>query len=591
MVGAQSGGNLRQVSHLHRDSVSGWAPSTSWLRSPTFLSAVVIGVLTFVLRLLYATTAPTDLDGIQYVVGSSRFDVRHAAPDPPGSWLYVAAGHVLHLATGMSAVTSLVVLAALASGAAAALTCVAGTALGGRFVGIAAGAFVASAPVSWFAGSTVSTYSIDAFLAALLIVLARRARPYRAHGLLAVGVLGLGAGVRLSALLIFAPLALIAVMGSVRTVGQLLATFATGLASLAAWFVPTIAIQPGGLTAWLHAMHVLISQSAHQSSVFVAPAAGVTTNIGTFGGWTILSIGPVIAVGVLATLVLAGARLVTRQRSGNVSLRIWSRAVEPTDRIERPWYQSTGVILGAALVPALAFVTLGQFTTGGDVLAYLVPATVLFLLPVARLLHHRAWGLRRVAVIVTVVLMVGAVGANVQRFVTAPGLLPADVVSNHTSVWLSQFRYQAPYPDTEAEIHDAEHTAASIAGLRAVVRPATDVVLCIASQKGVVVSRTISRVLPDIRVAVVDPLQSMVFGGLVYVMHSSNLAVGPGGHALVLTLGPSPHLAALAAVGLATETTTKVDDFHVWRVSPGATVLGVTITAVSGPRPLGLPLD
>jgi len=370
----------------------------------------------------------------------------------------VAAGHAIHVVTGAGTVHSLVVLAALTSAVAAGLACVAGTSLGGRWVGIAAGALVASAPVSWFAGATVSTYSIDAFLASLLVVLARRARPYRAHGVVAVLALGFGAGVRLSVVPAFALLVAIAVVASVRTLGQLLAVVLAAVVSVAAWFVPMVVLQPGGLHAWFHAVHVQISTAAHASSVFVAPSRGALTNLGRVGGWSVVSLAPVVVLAVVGVVVLAGARLATRQPGGNVSRRIWGAATEPLDRVERPWYQGTGVILGVALIPPVALVTLGQFTAGGAVLSYLVPATVLCLLPVARLLHHRAGAVRRTAAVVATVLVAATVVVNVQRFVSAPGILPSSVVHHDPHLWLSQTRYQSPYTDTAATIRAADRS-------------------------------------------------------------------------------------------------------------------------------------
>jgi hypothetical protein len=449
--------NLRQVSHLHRDSIRGWSTGRpSWIRSATLATSLLIGVVTLILRLVYGASQPTDPTGARYVLGSTRFDVVRRSPPAPGSWLYVAGGHAIHVVAGLSPVHSLVLLAALMSAAGAGLTCMAGTALGGRFVGVAAAGFVASAPVAWFAGSTVSTYGVDALLAALLIVLARRARPYRAHGVVAVLALGLTAGIRLSVLPEFALLAAIAVVASVRTLGQLLATVAAVIASVAAWFVPTVVIQPGGLHAWAHAVHVQISDAAHSSSIFVAPQSGALTNIGTFGGWSLVSLAPLIVVAVLAVIVSVGARLVTRQPGGNATLRIWASATEPTDREERPRYQTTGVILFVALVPPVAVVTLGQFTAGGAVLSYLVPVTILLLLPVARLLHHRNWAVRRGAVIVATLLVAGAVVVNAQRFVSGSGILPAEVAHHHSDLWISKARYQAPYADTAATIRAAD---------------------------------------------------------------------------------------------------------------------------------------
>ncbi len=449
--------NLRQVSHLHRTSVRGWSTrEPSWLRSPTLAASVVMGVATLILRLAYGATRPTDLTGARLVLGSDHFDVTHGRPPAPGSWLYVAAGHAVHVVTGLSPVHSLVLVSALASAGATGLTCAAGTALGGRWVGIAAGALVASAPVSWFAGSTVSTYSVDAFLAALLVVLARRARPYRAHGVVAVIALGLGAGVQLSVVPEFVFLAAIAVVASVRTVGQLLTVVVAAAGSVAAWFLPVIVIQRGGLHAWLHAVHVQISQAAHTSSVFAAPTSGAVTNVGTFGGWFLVTLGPLVVVALLAVLVLAGARVATRQPGGNVARRIWGAPTESGDRTERPWYQSTGAILLAALVPPVAVVTLDRFTGGGAVLSYLVPVTLLLFLPVGRLLHHRARGVRRTAGIVATLLVAGIVAVNAQRFVAAPGILPANVARDHPGLWISKPRYQSPYADTADTIRAAD---------------------------------------------------------------------------------------------------------------------------------------
>jgi hypothetical protein len=580
--------DLRQVSHLHRDSVRGWSPpSTAWLRSPTFLASVAIGIVTLVLRLAYGATGPTNNDGAQLVIGSSRFDVVHGAPPAPGSWLYVAVGHAVHVVTGLSAVHSLVLLAALASAGTAALTCVVGTAFGGRWVGIASAGLVASAPVSWFAGSTVSAYGFDALVGALLIVLARRARPYRAHGVLAALILTLGAGARLSILPAFLLLAAIAVVASVRTVGQLLATVVAALAGLAAWFVPVIVIQPGGVHAWLHAVHVQISDAAHTSSVFAAPAPGAITNIGTFGGWSIVSLGPAIAVGILAVLALAGARLVTRHPAGNVTRRIWSTSGGGlSDRIERPWYQRTGSIFAAAVLPPLALVTLGQFAGGGDVLWYLAPVTVLMLLPVGRLLHHRTPGFRYAAAVVATVLVAGIVAVNVQRFVAAPGILPASVAHDHRDLWISQPRYQAPYADTADTIRAGDRADPSFGRLRSLADPATDVIVCWPSPLGAGVYRIVGDELPQFRVALVGPRPGMELGGLLYRGHSSTLLVGPGGHAYFPVSPRSPEMTLLASEGGATETTTGVAGFEVWRVQPGTTVFDVTVTATSGPRPL-----
>jgi hypothetical protein len=275
---------------------------------------------------------------------------------------------------------------------------------------------------------------------------------------LAVLALGLGAGIRLSVVPEFALLAAVAVVASVRTVGHLLAVIGAGLGSVAVWFVPMILLQPGGLHAWLHAVRVQFSHAADTSSVFAAPGSGAITTIGRFGGWSLVSLGPVLVLGVLAVLVMVGARLTTGQRGGNASLRIWSTTNEPRQRIEKPRYQTTGAIAVAALVPPLALLTLGRFAGGGAVLSYLVPATIVVLLPVGRLLHHRVRGLRRTAAVLATVLVAGAVVLNVQRFVSGPGILPAQLARQHPGLWISKARYQSPYGDTAHTIRAADAT-------------------------------------------------------------------------------------------------------------------------------------
>ena len=119
-----------------------------------------VALLTLVARLATAATGPTDWDSAQYASAVARFDVAHGRPQPPGYFLYVVAGRLLH-ATGAGTVFSLVLVTAVASAAAAGLTVVAGRDLGGRWVGLAAGVLIATSPFAWFSGSTVATYSFD----------------------------------------------------------------------------------------------------------------------------------------------------------------------------------------------------------------------------------------------------------------------------------------------------------------------------------------------------------------------------------------------------------------------------------------------
>jgi hypothetical protein len=66
-----------------------------------------------------------------------------------------------------------------------------------------------------------------------------------------------------------------------------------------------------------------------------------------------------------------------------------------------------------------------------------------------------------VASVVATVLVLGAVVVNVQRFVAAPGILPATVVRHDPGLWISKARYQAPYADTADTIRAADGRGAA----------------------------------------------------------------------------------------------------------------------------------
>ena len=582
--------DLRQVSRLHRHRTPGWERiRVPWFVSPQAVVPAAVGAVTLVLRLVYGANGPTDWDGVQYVVGSSRFDVTHGAPHPPGYWLYVATGHAIHAVTGLGAASSLVLVAALASAAAAALTCAAGMAFGGWWVGLAAGALVASTPVSWFAGSTVSTYSFDALVAALLVLLAIRARPGSAHGLAAVVTLGLMTGFRPSIAPMFLLLALVAVLGSTRGIRRWALTVAALVGSVAVWFVPMVLAQPGGVTVWLRAWRAESSGAAHTSSVFFT-SAGAATNVGTFGAYTLLTVGPVLVLALLAGLALLATRLVTRRATGDAALRIWSEGTSPgVTGPGRPWYQTTTAVAIAAVVPPLAIVNLVQFAKGGYVLAYLPTVTILLLVPVARLIRHRIRALRRLSAVLASVVVLGVVGLNAQRFVGAPGILPAGFATSHPGWWISQARYGAPYTDTAATIRAADAAGVSVASIGSYVQPANDVVVTKWEENGLAYWRHITYALPHVRAALVigSTVVYEELNGLLYYRHTATIEVAPDGHALFLLPRATPELLDLERAGLAQATDLEVVGLRGWRVAPGATLFGVTVSARAGPRSLG----
>jgi hypothetical protein len=570
----------------------------------------VVAAVTLGLRLATAASGPTDWDSAQYAAGVARFDVTHGRPQPPGYWLYVVAGRWVVRLTGISTIHALVVVSALASAAAAGVTVSAGSRMGGRWLGVAAGAVVATSPFVWFSGSVVATYSFDALACAVLLVLAWDARPGSWHGIGAVVALGLLSGFRPSILQAFAVLALLAVVGSTRTIGRLVGTVAAGAAAVAVWFLPMVAQQPGGLSAWTRATHAETVGAVQVTSV-LDHAAGARTNLGIFAATTVVALAPVAVVGLVAGLALAVRRLVR----GPVRPGAAPDPTEPDiggdgdgDRPgppwRRPWYQGRAAVLGAALVPPMAIVALVQFAKGGYVLAYLPAAVIALLLPAAALTRrvvrprahaaHSPRDARRTSVVWAVVLSVavgGVVALGAQRFLAGGGVLPQRQLRSAGGLWLQQARYQAPYPDTRPTIRAADRIDAALVALRPTLDPSRDVVVFDTVDGGDAIYRNAGWALPDVRVTLIQPggvLYNQLGGSLFYA-RGTTVAAGPDGTVFLVSSPVLPGLATLTAEGYAipVDTPTPIGGYLVWRLVPGATVLGVTAVSRAGPRPLG----
>ena len=554
---------------------------------------MLVGLATLVLRLATAANGPTDWDSAQYAAAVGHFDVTHGQPQPPGYWLYVMAGRVVHTATGLGTIHSLVLVAALASAVAAGLTVVAGRDLGGWWVGLAAGVVVATCPFAWFSGSIVATYSFDMVACPLLIVLAWRARPGSWHGVAAAVALGLLAGFRQSIVESFAVLALIAVVASTRRWSQLATTIVAGAAAVAVWLVPLSLSQPGGFAAWARATRSETNGAAQTSSVFVHASAGAI-NFGTFAGYTVVCLAPLAVLAILAGLALAIRALLPTGEAD----RMWSAWSDGGDSRgvglhRRPWYQLRSVILGAAIIPPVLLVTLLEFAKGGYLLAYLPAAAILLLLPLGFLNRTAAPGRRssssRIWLVVTSLGVVLVMAVGTQRFLDGNGVLPQTWLASN-GLWLVQPRYQAPYADTRPAIRAADLADTALTALGPTIGR-DDVVVFDTSDEGANIYRNAGWSLPNDRIALIGPGQVLYnqLHGALYYAHGGDIAVGPTGSVLLVASPSLPGLAALIARHQArpVDTPLPVGGYQVFKVRPGAVILGVPVVARPGTRPLG----
>ena len=585
-----------------------------------------VALATLVGRLATAAVGPTDWDSAQYAAAVARFDVTHGRPQPPGYFLYAVAGRLVH-GFGSGTIGSLVLVSAVASALAAGLVVVAGRDLGGRWVGLAAGLLVATSPFAWFAGSVVATYSFDLVAAPLLIILAWRARPHSWHGAAALASLGLLAGFRQSVLQAFALLALLAVAGSVRKLREAATAALAGVGAVAVWFVPMVLAQPGGAPAWARATRLEALGAIRATSVLDhAPGAG--TNLGTVAAYTTLAVAPLAALALVSGGVL-GVRALVRaaRRRPAPPAEVDASAHSPgatrrqdtptaghrgTPSWVRPWYQSRSAILTAAIAPPLAIVTFVQFAKGGYLLAYLPGAIIALLLVPAALLGSRtpgtpgppgppgsggsgpggsgtagAWTWRAVATLA--VVAIAAVGA--ERFLTGTGVLPGTPSTTAHGLWLTQARYQAPYPDTRASIRSADAFDAALAALGPRVHPDRDVLVLDSVDGGTAYYRNAGWALPLDRVTLIVPgaaIYNEQSGSLYYTL-TRTVPVGIGGAVYLIAPPSLPGLDQLAerAQAVQVHLTRPIGDYLVWRISPGAQVLGVRVVEERGTRPLG----
>ena len=295
-----------------------------------------------------------------------------------------------------------------------------GPSSGGRFVGLAAGVLVASAPVSWFAGATVSTYSVDA-LPGRPAGGPGPAGPTRAASTARwpwpPSASGPGSGSRSSPPSVSWPSSPWwrasgpSVISSPRSVAA--------LASVAVWLVPVMVVQPGGLSAWLHAMpRPDLGRRPCRRRSSCAPSAGVVTNLGTFGGWSLVSLGPRLHRG------RGGRHRSGRGPAGHRSTGRERQLADLADDGRAPGHRRTApvpVAPGPSWPSPCSRPWLSSPWAGSPAAG---PSCPIWSRPpfsccsrVGRLLHHRSSRLRRAAVVVGTLLVVLLVAVNVQRFV------------------------------------------------------------------------------------------------------------------------------------------------------------------------------
>jgi dolichol-phosphate mannosyltransferase len=511
-------------------------------RAPWLLAAA-----TFLACIGFRPEYPTDWDSVNLMLGVDRFDVTHHSPHPPGYWLYVFLGRVVRFLTPLDAEASLAVLSAAAAGAAVGLTYVVGHRWAGPWLGWAAAGFVMTSPFLLFFGAIPSTYAFDALIAVLLVLLAARAQPGSPHAWIAAGVLGLGGGLRQTSLLVFGPIVLVAVAASVRSLRAAGAVAIAGAAGVAAWLVPMLLEQPGGWTRYRAFSDKFLTDTLLRTSVLRGAArSDVVNNLGQATGYTV---GAVLVLLPVATLG-AGLYLLARRRGQ-----------EPTPRY--------ALLLWLCVLASLAFVIVVHFGKAGYVLSYLPASALLLLRPAARVRPRPR--------LVLTALVALACLVDLQRFVSAAGILPGGILDQE-SAWFTQQRHGAPYRVTRPLMRETDRATRAYLTLAREFDPARDALVYVLGNGGHRF-RHAGWTLPQFTLHLVQPgvRWNHQRDRVMWFTEDRVVPVPVGGRAVFVLDVPVPETLQLEAEGRVTPHRLRTGPI-VWVARPGTTMFGVTVT-------------
>lgn len=286
-----------------------------------------------------------DLDSVNFALALGRFDPRVHQPHPPGYFLYICLGRLLHLVFH-DANLALVVLSILVSCGAVALIYKIAMEWFGPKTALFAGSLFLFSPLAWFHGTVALTYIVEAFFSGLIGYFCWRLYcGSQTYLLPAAASLGVSAGVRPSSLIFLAPLFLFSLRKA--TWKERYLGVAALVLTIAAWFVPMLSAS-GGAKAYFGALLSLWRMVPSKGTVFNSSPANSIARAFTILFIYVLCFG---AASFAPLGALVGERPV--ERGKKYFTLVW-------------------------IVPALCFFTFGylKFVNSGYLLLLSVPACV-----------------------------------------------------------------------------------------------------------------------------------------------------------------------------------------------------------------------
>jgi hypothetical protein len=268
---------------------------------------LILFVLSVATRVPFASKLLYHLDSVNFALALERYDLTVHQPHPPGYFLYVMLGRLLHLVLP-DANQALVALSIISTSLSVALIALLAEEMYDRRSGMIAGSLALTSPNLWFHGEVALSYGVEACFSALVGLLCWKIYQGR-HGYLWVAVvsLGIAGGIRQSTAVFLFPLVLYSARNVPRP--RLWAALVVLAVVSMAWFVPMI-IMTGGWEAYNGALGELWRYSTGHNTVLDRGWEAFTLYARSLYNFTFFSCG-----GGLVALGFAGYLLLRRKSS------------------------------------------------------------------------------------------------------------------------------------------------------------------------------------------------------------------------------------------------------------------------------------
>ena len=241
---------------------------TDFLRSlkSSLLIPLVLFLFALAVRIPFASDMLYHHDSVNFALALEHYDISGHQPHPPGYFLYVMLGKLVHLFIA-DANSALVSMSIAFNGLTVLFIYLLAEAMYDRRTAIIASLLAVVSPNLWFHAEVALTYGAEAFFSTLTGFLCWRLYQGRHCAIwMSVLALGVAGGFRQNTMIFLFPLWLIAAWkGPGRT--RIIPALALLVIVCAAWFVP-MASMTGGLDVYMGAFKELWEFSTGHNSVF-----------------------------------------------------------------------------------------------------------------------------------------------------------------------------------------------------------------------------------------------------------------------------------------------------------------------------------